>query len=225
MRIVYFLFLSFAVLACKKDPPNHAIIYGYEYFPTTIGAYKTYDVLEIFHDIALEPQHDTIRYQIKEVLAEFLIDNEGDTAQKIKRYFRESDTSAWILQDIWTQKRTASTAEVVNENGRGIKLVFAIAYDRFWNGNALNNDAEISCYYEDIYLPFTLNETLYDSTVRVEKENFISFIDYRRDYEIYARDIGMIKSVYKDLEIDNSDTLDIQKGPELFYTLIDFGIE
>lgn len=212
-------------MACKKDPPNHIIIYGYEYFPTTIGSFKTYDVVDIFHDLDLEPQHDTLRYQIKEVLADLLIDNEGDTAQKIKRYFRESDTSTWILQDIWTQKRTASTAEVVNENGRGIKLVFAIAYDRFWNGNALNSGEALSCYYEDIYLPFTQNETLYDSTVRVEKENFISFIDYRRDYEIYARNIGMIKSVYKDLEIDDSDTLDIQKGPELFYTLIDFGTE
>ena len=212
-------------MACKKDPPNQAIIYGYEYFPTTIGSFKTYDIVEIFHDIALEPQHDTLRYQIKEVLAEVLIDNEGDTAQKIKRYYRESDSSTWILQDIWTQKRTASTAEVVNENGRAIKLVFAIAYDRFWNANALNNSDALSCYFEDIYLPFALNETLYDSTVRVEKQNFISFIDYRRDYEIYAREIGMIKSVYKNLEIDNTDTLAILKGPELFYTLIDFGSE
>ena len=166
-----------------------------------------------------------MRCQIKEVLTEELIDDEGDTIEKIKRYVRESDTSTWIIQDIWTQKRTSTTAEVVGENGRLIKLVFALVYDRYWNGNALNNDAEISCYYEDIYLPFTLNETLFDSTVRVEKENFISFIDYRRDYEIYARNIGMIMSVYKDLEIDNTDTLAIQKGPELFYTLIDFGIE
>jgi len=130
-----------------------------------------------------------------------------------------------VIQDIWTQKRTASTAEVVGENDRFIKLVFAIAYNRNWNGNALNNETALECYYEDIYRPYDLNGTVYDSTVRVEKENFISFIDYRRDYEIYARNIGLIKSVYKNLQIDNQDTLVILKGPELYYSLVEVGVE
>lgn len=225
MNKIVAILLTFGALACHKEVNDSSIIYGYEYFPTEIGSYKTYDVVEIFHDVDLLPQHDTMRYQIKEVLTEELIDDEGDTIQKIKRYVRESDTSIWIIQDIWTQKRTSTTAEVVGENGRVIKLVFAIAYDRFWNGNALNSSVALNSYYEDIYLPYTLNEVVYDSTVRVEKEDFLSFIDYRREYEIYARNIGLIKSVYKNLKIDNQDTLDIQKGPELFYSLIDFGTE
>lgn len=113
----------------------------------------------------------------------------------------------------------------MGENGRLIKLVFVIAYDRYWNGNALNSSDALNCYYEDIYLSSALNEVVYDSTVRAEKEDFLSFIDYRREYEIYARNIGLIKSVYKNLKIDNQDTLDIQKGPELFYSLINFGTE
>lgn len=221
ISISLFLFLG----ACKKDPKDNTIIYGYEYFPTEIGHYRIYDVMRIFHDLAIEPAHDTVRFQIKEYLAEELIDNEGDTIQKLKRYFRETDTNEWVIQDVWTQKRTASTGEVVGENDRFIKLVFAIAYNRNWNGNALNNEPDLNCYYEDIYLPYDLNGTVYDSTVRVEKENFISFIDYRRDYEIYARNIGLIKSVYKNLQIDNQDTLEILKGPELYYSLIEVGIE
>lgn len=221
----FYVLIIIALVACKKDTNDHSIIFGYEYFPTTIGMYRTYDVVEIFHDLALEPQHDTVYYQIKEVLTEELVDNEGDTVQKIKRYYRQTDTSAWVIQDIWTQKRTSSTGEVVDENKRYIKLVFAIAYDRYWNGNALNHEDELTCFYEDIYLPYSLNASAYDSTVRVEKENFISFIDYRRDYEIYARNVGLIKSVYKNLQIDNQDTLDIVKGPELFYTLIEHGVE
>ena len=65
----------------------------------------------------------------------------------------------------------------------------------------------------------------YDSTVIVEKENFISFIDFKRNYDVYARNVGKIKSVYKDLSIDNSDTTDILKGAEIYYELIEYGME
>lgn len=78
----------------------------------------------------------------------------------------------WIIQDICAQKRTSKTAEVVGENGRLIKLVFVIAYDRYWNGNALNSGDALNCYYEDIYLSSALNEVVYDSTVRAEKGRF-----------------------------------------------------
>lgn len=216
--------LLFVVASCKKEQDN-TIIYGYEYFPTKQGHYLVYDVEDIFHDVALEPQHDTSHYQIKEVIFESLVDEEGDSIQKIKRYYRLNDTLDWEIQDVWTQKRTATTAEVVEENDRFIKMIFAIAYDRTWNCNALNNEDDLECYYENIYLPYSVNGTLYDSTVIVEKENFTSFIDYRRKYDVYARNIGKIKSVYKDLEIDNFDTLDIQKGAEITYTLIDYGVE
>lgn len=223
-KILSIGFLLIIFVSCKKHNPT-SINYGYEYFPVELGHYKVFDVVDIFHDVALDPQHDTSIYQIKEVLFENLIDNEGDTIQRIKRFWRESDTAEWVIKDIWTQKRTATTAEVVDENDRYIKMIFAIAYERSWNGNALNNESALEYYYEDIYEPYSLNAFEFDSTVIVEKENFTSFIDYRRQYDVYARNIGRIKSIYKILEIDNFDTLDIQKGPEVTYTLVDYGIE
>ncbi len=225
MKCNLLIFLGCLILfSCKKDPPN-SIIYGYEYFPTDSGHYVIYDVVDIFHDIVLEPAHDTNRYQIKEVIAESIVDNEGETVQKVRRYIRESDTMDWAIQDIWTMKRTATTGEVVEENDRFIKMVFAIAYNRSWDCNALNNEDGLDCYYESIYEPYKVGPISFDSTVIVEKQNFTSFIDFQRQYDVYARDIGKIKSVYKDLEIDNFDTTDIQKGAEIFYTLIDYGVE
>lgn len=214
-----------SLFACKKDPVDTSIIYGYEYFPVEVGHYAIYDVVDIFHDLEIEPAHDTNRFQIKELIADILVDGEGDTIQKLKRYIRADESEDWAIQDIWTQKRTASTAEVVEENDRQIKMIFAIAYNRTWDGNALNNEPELECYYENIYEPYTVNSTVYDSTVIVEKENFISFIDFNRSYDVYARNVGKIKSVYKNLAIDNSDTTDIQKGVELYYDLIEFGVE
>jgi hypothetical protein len=222
--LLYILSISLLVFACKKKQDN-TIIYGYEYFPINEGNYVVYDVVDIFHDIALAPAHDTMRYQIKEVIGEELIDGEGEKSHKLRRYFRDNDSSSWTIKDVWTIKRTSTTGEVVNENGRIIALIFAIAYDRTWNCNALNNNGELTCYYEDIYLPYALPSLEFDSTIRVEKENFISFIDFKRSYNVYAANIGKVQSVMKDLQIDNEDTLDIVKGAELFYTAIEFGVE
>ena len=223
-KIVGIIFILSVVFSCKKDKDT-TIIYGYEYFPVEIGHFVVYDVVDIFHDLDLEPAHDTSRYQIKEVIAEVLIDNEGDTIQKIKRYIRANDTLNWTIQDIWTQKRTRSTAEVVEENDRYIKMIFAIAYNRTWNCNALNNEDIRECYYENIYEPYTVSGIVYDSTVIVEKRNFTSYIDFKREYDVYAKGVGKIKSVFKNLIIDEQDTTNIQKGPEIFYTLIQFGNE
>lgn len=154
-----------------------------------------------------------------------MVDGEGDTIQKLKRYIRADETEEWVIKDIWTQKRTASTGEVVDENDRQIKMVFAIAYNRTWDGNALNNEPQLECYYENIYEPYSVFGIEYDSTVIVEKENFISFIDFKRNYDVYARNVGKIKSVYKDLSIDNSDTTEILKGAEIYYELIEYGME
>ncbi len=154
-----------------------------------------------------------------------MVDGEGDTIQKLKRYIRADETEEWVIKDIWTQKRKASTGEVVDENDRQIKMVFAIAYNRTWDGNALNNEPQLECYYENIYEPYSVFGIEYDSTVIVEKENFISFIDFKRNYDVYARNVGKIKSVYKDLSIDNSDTTEILKGAEIYYELIEYGME
>lgn len=220
-----FLLLSLVIcfIACKKQ--DTTIIYGYHYFPYEEGQYVVYDVLDVFHDVALEPAHDTDRYQIKEVVGEIFTDEEGQEARKLRRYIRTSDTLEWSIKDVWAIKRTAVNAEVVEENDRYVKMAFAISYDKFWDCNALNNETEQSCFYEEIYRPMSVGGFLHDSTVIVEHENFQSFIDYKRSYEVYAAHVGRIYSVKKDLEIDNNDTLDIQYGTELIYTAMDWGVE
>ena len=214
------LLLLLLFLSCKKDDTN--IIYGYEYFPVDSGHFVTYDVVDIFHDEALL-KHDTDRYQLKEVIGEELVDLEGDTIKKLYRYIRDADTLNWQLKDVWTVKKTNRSVEVVEENKRKIKMAFSISYDQYWDCNALNNEEEEQCYYRDIYEPILVGDIQYDSSVVVEHQDFSSFIEYLRHYEVYARNVGRIQLYKKNLEINNGDTLNIQKGTELFYTAIDYG--
>jgi hypothetical protein len=222
MRRLFILILPFLLLAsCKKDQ-NTDIIYGYQYFPTDLGKYVVYDVMDILHD-DLAGIHDTNYYQIKEVMGEEDIDLEGETFNKLYRYTRLSDTLTWQLQDVWVVKKTSKSVEVVEENSRVIRMAFSISYDQYWDCNALNNNYQEQCFYADIYEAKTIGNIPYDSTVVVERTNFISFIEQLRSYDVYAANVGKIRSVFKDIEIGNGDTLDVQKGTELYYTAIQSG--
>jgi len=210
-------------LACKKD--DDPIFYGYEVYPMHEGHFVVYDVVDIFHDVALLPAHDTARYQVKEVLGSEEQDGEGQTYCKLYRYQRISDTLAWTMKDVWTVKKTPQSLETLEENKRRISLAFSISYDRVWNYNALNEDDALNARYENIYEPVSIGGNSYDSTVTVEIEKLLTFIEYKRQYDVYATGVGRIIRVKKDLEILNTDTTNIQKGSELFYTAVDFGIE
>lgn len=222
-KLVSILSVFVLISSCKKD--DTSILYGYDVYPMEEGHYVIYDVVDIFHDVALIPAHDTNFYQIKEVVGEEELDGENQPYRKLYRYYRASDTLDWTMQDVWTVKRTGQSLETLEENKRRISLAFSISYDQYWNYNALNEDDELTARYDNIYEPLSIGSDSYDSTVRVEIENLITFIEYKRQYDIYAMNVGRIIRVKKDLEILNSDTTDIKKGSELFYTAIDFGIE
>lgn len=191
----------------------------------TEGSYVVYDVVDIFHDVALIPAHDTDHYQIKEVIGEEELDGEEEPYRKLYRYYRSADTLDWVMQDVWTVKRTGQALETLEENKRRISLAFSISYDQYWNYNALNEDDELTARYDNIYQPLAIGSHSYDSTVLVEIEDLITFIEFKKQYDIYAMNVGRIVRVKKDLEILNSDTTDIKKGTEIFYTAVEFGVE
>lgn len=223
MRLIIVSSLLFVLLSsCKKD--DQSIVYGYQYFPYEEGAYVIYDVVDILHDDPVGV-HDTNYYQIKEQIGEDDLDEEGELYRKMYRYVRVNDSLSWTLQDVWVAKKNNRSVEIVEENDRIIKLAFSISYDQYWDCNALNNEDAIDCYYANIYEPLTLGGLDYDSTVIVKHQNFESFIEKIEVYEIYAANVGKIKSYNKDITINNGDTLDIEKGTELYYTASEYGLE
>ena len=224
MKNLLLFTLMFLAFSCKKKE-DQTIIYGYEYFPIIEGNFVVYDVLDIFHDEALFPAHDSTTYQIKEVIGETEVDGEGEEYQKLRRYFRANDTLDWTIQDVWTIKRTSRNAEVLEENQRVVKMAFAISYNQYWDCNALNPEDKEACYYSKIYRPFSIPVQDFDSTVTVERQDFSSYIEYLRSYDVYAPRIGLVHSTRKDIRINNGDTLDIAYGSELFYTAVDWGQE
>jgi hypothetical protein len=216
-------FLVLILPSCKKDETSYDL--HYEYFGLLPGRFVEYDVTEIHHDINGNIQHDTIHYQLKTLIGDTLIDNEGRVARRFVRYKRGDSTQPWLQTDIWTAIIVDRRAELVEENQRMIKLVFAPTEDKKWNLNAFNADNALNAYYRNIHSKITLGSQTFDSSLVVEQEDFFSLVDFRRKYETYSKNIGLISKHYKDLKIVGFDTTNVQFGKELYYTCYAFGFE
>lgn len=207
--------------ACKKDdaPDFHR-----EYFGLETGRYVIYNVTEITHDTDLSPAHDTVTYQLMTVWEAEYIDNEGRTASEYRRYTRNTPADSWVLADIWTGIFDVNRAELVEENQRKVKLVFAPTLSKEWDENAYNTLGEMNCYYQNVHVDTSINGTLFDSTVFVDQERFYSLIDTVRRYEIYGKHIGMLSKYEKNNKYDFGDP-EPQKGTERYYEYVEHGYQ
>ncbi len=213
-----------AIASCKKQDP--APKFHYDYFDLTQGRYIDYDVMEINHDVTSAIQHDTSYYQLRTLIGDTVIDNQGRIARKFIRYARPNSAGTWGLIDVWTAIITENRAELIEENQRIIKLVFAPTISKEWNPNSFNMYPEQSFYYGDIHEPYTLGALFFDSSlVVIQEENEPNLIEYKKQYEVYAKGVGLVHKYFKDLTIANFDTLNIKQGKELFYTCFAYGFQ
>jgi hypothetical protein len=220
---VLFYLSLITFFGCKSD--TNYPFFGYDYFGLTEGKFVEYDVMEIFHDVNLNPSHDTTFYTLRTVVGEKITDNEGRLANKIFRYKYDNYTGGLLDQRVWTAIIDQGKGEIIEENQRIIRMVFAVSNDKQWDVNVYNPLDEQQANYRDIHAEKIIGEFIFDSTVVVEYEDFLSLVDYERKYDTYAHNVGLVHRVDKNLTIANFDTLQIQYGTEIHYTLKDFGIE
>jgi hypothetical protein len=212
--------ITFFLFGCKKDPVPQ---FHEGYFGLEENRFTIYNVIEITHDSALS-QHDTVYYQLKTVWKTAFVDNEGRDMREFERYKRDLPTENWSFKDLWVGGINGIRAEVVEENQRKIKLVFAPTLNKLWDANAENIDAEMTCYYRNIHKDTTVNGVSFDSTVVVEQNNFTSLIDTVRMFEVYAKGIGLIHKYSKDNHWQFGSN-QVVNGAELYYEYVSSGYE
>ncbi len=210
--------------SCKKDK-SEPVKMHYEYFGLLPGRYVMYNVTEIYHDIDATVQHDTVNYQLKTWIGQEYIDNDGRTAREFVRFKRDSVNGIWLQSDLWTAIIENFKAELVEENQRLIKLVYAPVLNKKWNMNAFNQNVDLECKYTSVHQSYSLNSFQYDSTLTIEQENYYTLVDCKRKFEVYSKNVGLIYKYYKDLRINNFDTLAIEKGTEVYYKCIGYGFQ
>ncbi len=236
MKKLLLPFIVAAFFSCKKDEAVVLNDVGYDYFPANLGHYVTYACDSIvFPDIGTNSQ--TYKFKIKEIIDSSFTDNSGRPAIRIARYKKwvQYDTLAvsdttWHLQDIWWANITNTTAEVVEENVRFVKLAFPVELYKVWDGNAQNSLGKTDYEYTSIDEPLTLNGISYEKTLNVNQNNDINNpLFYKKDDEKYAKGVGMIFKEQKDYtwEQDNGNILvgTIKYGVWYKMAAIEFGTE
>ncbi len=218
--IAFILFSLFT--GCKK---TKGVDFHTDYYPVVKGKYVIYQVQDIVIDVPVN-QHDTTNFYIKAIIGDTFVDKEGRIANRYERWYGPSANGPWTLVDIWTTILSNNRAELVEENNRTIKMVFAPTETKEWNSNAYNTLDAQDCYYSELHVPYTINGHSFDSTVTVLQEyKEPNWIEYSNKYERYAKGVGMIQKVFIDQTHQNGNVNQIVKGRKLYMDLVTYGQE
>ncbi len=224
VRNVLIGFLCVLSFSCKKTEPYDSDL-DYSYFPIQEGHFIEYHVLNIVHDEDLNPTIDSTEYYLKVSIGEKIVDNTGDSVNKLFFYVKAHIDSTYVLDKVNTVYNNGTQGIYNLDNQKYIKLAFPARVGESWDMNAYNTyDALTSQVMVKDYSGVS-NGQSFSSLLRTQQLDFFSLVDYQKAYEIYAKDIGLVEIYWKDLVINNFDTTDISRGEEIYWKYINSGME
>ncbi|GAB4253668.1 MAG: hypothetical protein Kow0079_09450 [Vicingaceae bacterium] len=207
-KIPLFFLAILLLFACKKDSNNIQPYTGKNYVPLKTGTYIIYQVDSYYIDDFYNPSKiDTFSFKIKEEITEKFIDAEGNTAFKLTRYKKNTDTTNWFVKDVWYVNKTETAYETVEENKRYIKLIFPVKLDKTWDGNLKNIDPSREFTYTQVHESDVVGTLSFDSVLTVNQIDETTLISQKLIDEKYAAGIGMIYKYYKDVATELNGTL------------------
>lgn len=213
---IYFLF--FLLFSCQTIDYKMPIYYS-DYFPVEFNNTKEYFVTSISHTSF---GTDSSSYYLKETIAEFFIDDQGDSAYKLERFWKTDSLEDFVIKDIWIIKKTISSAELVEENERFIKMIFPLSKYSYWDGNSYNGRGTQEYTIENLHSSYLINGFNFDSSVTVIQNYISNQIEYESEKEVYAKGLGLIYKENLILNINDGDILDINYGSEYKKKLISY---
>ena len=214
---IYFLFATLFFTQCKKQEAVQPVAMHYNYIPTKIGSWNTYEVISITHNTT--GAHDTIYYYIKELIAEQI----DSTHYRLERFWKTNWSDNWTIKDVWTREITSTFYNQTEENTTYTKLIFPVKEWVEWNGNAYNNLNEQIYSYSDVHTAYYINNLNFDSSVTIIQNDNTNAIEYQKAKEVYAKNIGMVYKSDINLNINLYDPTDINEGTELTMKIIEYG--
>lgn len=197
---------------------------GYEYFPLTVGEFRTYDVAVINYN--LDGSTDTVIYQLKEVVADSSIVGD-ETSYRLDRFRRANQTEPWVIDSVWSARLNTYQAIVVEHNVPIIKLSFPLVEDKRWDGNAMNSIDFDEFKIKNLGMPYQTNGIDYPNTLQMFKEDLrdprgITQDDYH--VEVFSAGLGLIYRLDEDLKYcNNCPSFTIEQGTVYEQKLLEIG--
>jgi hypothetical protein len=213
IRPIIFLSLVFLLLKCvpeKVDSPG--VDQSEAYFPLVYGHYIDYQVDSIvFDDAPGGNKKDSIRFQLREQIANYQITDKGDTVFYIHRFTRPDSTATWQLRDVWTSTFEENNALRTEENLTFRKMTMPLYKGLRWIGTSyiypytevLIGTENVEAYQNWEAKVLGIDEAGHagsfafpvGSVMRVEQTNTDDGIMKRYVHESYVRNLGLVSRV------------------------------
>lgn len=201
LRVIFYnvVVCSAFLYSCKKDVTTVVDI-GKNYFPLKAGSYIVYNADSTFYDDFYVPTKVTnTKFRLKEKIQSFYYDDQNRLTARLERYVKYYDSTVsydsmqWTLKNIWVENVTSTTAEIVQENVRFVRLVFPVKVNKSWNVNSQNFLSELDFTYTSIDVKANIGGIVFDSVLQTVYDDGGGILT-TRNYatEKYARRVGLI---------------------------------
>lgn len=179
--------------SCKKDNSQSETPYiGVNYTPLAIGNWIIYDVDSTYKSGFTNYVH--AHYQIKEVVADTFIDDEGRIAYRMERFRKDSiQYPDWTIYQVWSARLTSTEFERNEDNNRFIKMSFPVKFGKSWNGNSKNIFERMDYEFSDVHVNEQIGTFNFDSVTTVlHTDDTTNLIKPEFEYEKYATNVGLV---------------------------------
>lgn len=186
----YLVVISLALLSgCRSATPEPAPS-DHAYFPLEAGRYSIYTVQENQYPHQGAPIQRN--YQIKEVVSAPYTNVTGQTAYRLTRYRRSTDSQPWQADSVWSARIVMNEA-IRTENGQDfVSLLFPISNESSWNSNRYNTLGQAIYRLRNAGQPFRVLDTLFGETVTVIGQDDSTLVSQEKRMTVYARQVGLI---------------------------------
>lgn len=184
---------AFALLlsSCERNAEPDLQQLGWEYFPVKLGQYYLYDVYRIDYNFASE--NDTSTYEVKEVVADYYLNQQNDSVYIFRRYRRSTPEAQWLLDSAYQVQRTPQWIIQTANNRPVLKIAFPVGEGRTWNANLFNTATPDEYAIAEVGQPFETDFSLYPTTLQVIQEEVEDkIVETNQRKEVYASGIGLV---------------------------------
>ena len=223
------LLFTIAVLAvaCTEEADDFTLDFGENLYPLSVGSEYVYAVDSVIYDpLGAGERIDTSSGFAREVITEIIEGAADDTLYRLERSYRVAPGMPWQVTDVWTVRREPQRLIRTEENLDYIKLVFPLTERSDWDALAfVDTDREVIVAGETL-APFRQWDAQVDSIVTTWTDPRSGFsyadavfvqiadsgdnlIEYRRGYEVYAPNVGL---VYRELFILDTQCIEACAG-------------
>ncbi len=196
----------------KVEPPVESDTL---FFPLKLSTFTVFKVTVLEHD-AFTEKTDTLSYFIKETTQDTIINNAGKLVYRTKIEQSQNDTNYTFIKYV-IEERDDFSAQRVEDDTRKIKLSFPLKERKTWDANEFNINEYQSAETIKINEPYMAGDTEFIETVIVDLGNDINPFFTTVEEEVYAKNIGLINRIVKEIETQPGKYKDGTEYEQTFY--------